>query len=217
MKYLLLFIIAFFGVELYAQNCNCISQQFEEVEVASTKVFNFKNGQQFKLCLVATYNFKKDTTDYYKDFIILNCETQKPINLPDTPKYFSIFFKEDTLTIKEIIDLPVGKKLQFVKTPIAYSKYYFKGNTLLMTKQNITLPKYSSREIQSSLNDYKKTIVKKSINLKLLYSRLLVAALSDNSDAKEYFMNFENSFSTVMTAVEIEDYNTLKSLFNLNL
>jgi len=59
MKYLLLFIIAFFGAELYAQKCKCISQQFEEVEAEPTKVFKFKNGNNLNYVQLQLINLKK--------------------------------------------------------------------------------------------------------------------------------------------------------------
>ena len=149
MKYFLL-LITLFGIELCAQTCKCYSEQFENIEIEPTKIFNFKNGQQFKLCSVATYNFKKDTTTYYKDFTIVNCETQKSINLLKNTEYFTMFFNNDTLSIKEIIDLPVGKKRKFIMTAISESKYYYKDNTLSVTRQNIALPKYNNQEIQAT-------------------------------------------------------------------
>jgi hypothetical protein len=213
MKYLLLFIIAFFGVELYAQKCKCTSQQFEETEEEPTKVFKFKNGQELKLCSVATYNFKRDTTTYYKDFIIADCETQKPINLLENSEYFSISFNNDTLSIKEIIKLPVDKNRKFVMTAVSESKYYYMGNILSTTKQNIELPKYDTRQILATIKEYKNAN-SKIIDFKGLYARLLVAGLSDNSEALGYFTNFRKKFGDLMSSEEIDNYKLMQSIFS---
>jgi hypothetical protein len=212
MRYFLLLITTLFGIELCAQSCKCSSEQFEDIEVEPTKIFNFKNGQQFKLCSVATYNFKQDTITYYKDFIISNCNTQKTVNLLGITEYSTIFFNKDTLSIKEIIELPIGKRRKFIRTAISESKYYYEENKLSATKQNIALPKYNNREIHATLEEYKRT-KGKNIGFKRVYARLLIAGLSGNAESLRYFINFEKKFGDLMTPDEMNDYKFLKSIF----
>ena len=123
-----------------------------------------------------------------------------------------MFFNNDTLSIKEIIDLPVGRKRKLIMTAISESKYYYKDKTLSMTRQNIALPIYNNGEIQATLEEYKKPTVKNT-DFKQLYTRLLVAGLSANPEALRYFLNFKKKFSNIMTSEEINDYEFLQSIF----
>ena len=96
-------------------------------------------------------------------------------------------------------------------TAISVTKYYFKDNTLIIMPKNITLPRYNTREIQLTLKEYKKA--NKNTDFKQLYSRLLIAGFSDNSEAMNYFTNFEKRFGNLMTSDEIYNYEFLKSIF----
>lgn len=214
MKYLITLLFILSSVASHSQKCICTEQQMEEFKSEALHVFTFSNGKQLKICPPQCYTFDKDDNTYFKDFLILKCDEDKPIQYWDNI-YCNVILKNDTLLVTETLDLPIGAKRNFIKFIKAKTSYYYKAEELKKSYVLFNIRKYTLSEIKQTLKEYQRALSGKKFNSKNLFNRLLIAALSGNVEAKQHFINFQNNFEDEMSGTDIEDYQNLKSVFTL--
>jgi hypothetical protein len=134
-----------FIVDENESNCDCKS---------ANQTFVFKNGNKIALC------GEQDEEKLYSEFILLDCINDSIIEdwSEDATVASKINFPNDTLIIEELYGIPNGKNKEVQLLPFFTKKYYYVQNKLMKSsfyKQN--LKKYSQKEIEEVLLDFKKT------------------------------------------------------------
>ncbi len=212
MKKLIILLTILFSTFSYSQSCECTEHQRIVYKVPPMDIFEFKEGKKLRICPAIRYELKGDKEIYFKDFRIENCENDKLL------RYWSYLycktkFTDDTLTVIETVKLPIGKNRKFKTVNKSLTKIYFKDEETIVDFQELSIRRYSPEEIQTVLEEYNSVLEGKRINVKHLYSSLIVAGLSGNDEAKKYFLTFKMDFRGIFDDSELEDYDNLKSAF----
>ncbi|MEL1243967.1 hypothetical protein AAEO56_06800 [Flavobacterium sp. DGU11] len=208
---LITIIITAFG---YSQNCECTEYQKEVFKDPAMDTFNFSNGEKLRICPAIRYSPYKPYKNYYfKDFALENCQNENRIRVWGN-LYCKAIFNQDTLSIIETVKLPVGQKRKFEVVNKSITTIYIDNGKVVSNYKKLSIRKYNQAEIEVVLKEHEAALKsKKKKNFEHLYSSLLVAGLSGNEKALEYFINFQSDFEDIITDPEIEDYNNLKSAF----
>ncbi len=126
-------------------SCNCKNANL---------TFDFKNGAKIALC------GEPDEENSYSEHILYDCKKDSTLEdlTGDGTVSYKINFKNDTLYVEELYGVPNGKNKEEQWLPFYTTKYYYDEEKLKKSssyKKN--LKKYSPKEIEEVLTDFKKT------------------------------------------------------------
>jgi hypothetical protein len=125
--------------------CNCKN---------GNQTFDFKNGNK-----IALYGEPSEDNSY-SEFVISDCKNDSILEdwTDDATVSSIINFKNDTLTIEELYGIPNGKNQEVHWLPFYTTKYYYFQNKLTKSEYYKTnLRKYSQKEIEEVLTNFRKT------------------------------------------------------------
>ena len=216
MKKLLILSLILFSSFLRSQECHCTEYQFEMFKVPPMDIFEFSNGEKMRVCPASRYNFDGDNENYFKDFHIENCNDEQ-LFLGKDHTFYKLTFVQDTLIVRELISLPVGKNRKIAIVDKLQLRIYFEGNKVAKSYREIPIRKYNPSEITLTLKEYKKALKKKHKDLQYLFTCLFVAGMSGSEEAKENFIDFPKTFTSIMALKEFEEYESLRAAYHRNI
>ncbi|NDI97507.1 hypothetical protein GWA97_00265 [Flavobacterium sp. LaA7.5] len=194
------------------EKCNCPKDNMSGTSEGDKpiKTYNFSNGRVILMC----GGYTEDEI-IYSEFILLDCYKRTKIDFWDATFNGTISFKNDTLVIKEIKNLPTGSKRSFVSTVWSIEKLYFSEAELKRDfTPNRNIKTYSKAEITKTLNEFKNISTNNSeANEELMY-RLFMCAISGNETAKKNFNEFPEKLD-VLDGAFLEEYKELKAMLRI--
>jgi len=125
--------------------CNCNN---------ANQIFNFKNGSKIALC------GEPNEENIYSEFIIFSCINDSILQdwTNDATVSSRINFKNDTLIIEELYGIPNGINKEVQWLPFYRNKYFYFQNKLIKTDDyKMSHRKYSPKEIEEVLTNFRKT------------------------------------------------------------
>lgn len=184
-------------------DCKCPENKFTSVKADT--VFTLTNNRQIALC---GYRNNDNT---FSEFILSDCDEKTVINFWDALTVCDVRTDNDTLMVKKIIQLPVGKQKAFEPIVWTIEKLYFdEGEIKRSLIINPEFPKYTTQETDLIIKEYETQKLEKNENsIKLAYY-LFTAAISGSETAKQYFYEFPQKVKLPDGAYS-EEYNDLKN------
>ena len=190
LKKILSLIILTAAIQVSAQSCICKYYQFIYWEADALDTFTFTNGESVKVCPAIRYNFEDDTKLYFKDFAIEHCKSDSIVFVGKSRTFYTLQLNENILVAEEIMDLATGVNRKMERIALSSNQIYFQDGELKVKQRFNPIRKYSSGEIATTIQEYEKSRRISARQLRLLSSRLFMAALSDEK-AKKYFLNMQ--------------------------
>ena len=194
-QYFLLIITCLLAVAVYGQSqktsCNCPANEMTHAEPDTS--FKFSNGKTIVLCGYIDTETKPIT---FSEFVLAVCGQDTVIDFWGALFTGEIKFKKDTLSISELLYLPVGKNFAYKQTVWTIEKIYFTKQKLVRSLQvNRQILKYSKEKISSILKEYETANSEIDENKIELANKLFIATISGSKLARKYFEEFELKFS----------------------
>jgi len=194
-----------------SQNCNCPQDKMLPKYGSTVRVFSFSSSIKLGICGYHKV-VGKDTA--YSEFCLFQCGFNKVIDEWDATQICRINQVRDTLFVKELKGLPVGKNMEAKWAPFYINKYYFTNGVLKQeTFYRKDLKNYSDLQIHEVLDEYKK--LKKDGNyehLLLVANRLFWAYVSGSKEAEAKLMTMEQKFGPFDGAIA-EDWKDLLATY----
>lgn len=171
--------------------CNCPET---ELEIGGdTEYFEFKNGKKIILCgtVDETIEPKK-----YSEFVISVCGKTSIIDFWNQSKICKISVVNDTLSIKQLIDLPTAVNQKFQNEIWSREKIYFDGEKVMREFGiNKLIRKYSTTEMNAVNKAYDLSKSAEMTEKKLeLASKLFIGAISGSAVSRKHLKDFSNKF-----------------------
>ncbi|HWK08039.1 MAG TPA: hypothetical protein VNS58_30630 [Puia sp.] len=213
MKWLLLLmlLIPSFGHVVLGQtnvSCNCPTGQDLAHQGEPEKIFYLSNGKQIGLC----GDFEKVNQDtVYSEVILYHCGSEGFFRCWDGIKTCKINQDEDTIVVRRLFALPIGKNMEIVSTSFKIEKYYYRGSRFVVhSVYRDDLTKYTLSQIEDVLDQYTKLTPGDYDTILLVERRLLWAYISGSAEAGSYLNSFDQKFgpSTETKAMNLTRYMT---------
>lgn len=208
-KYLtvVFFCVSALGFSQSKSECFCPKSEGMPFQKADT-IFSFSNNKKIALC---GYKEIIDDKNYYSEFVISECGSDKIIESWDGNPVYLTRFSNDKLNIETLISLPLGTDYEYRDFVWSTETFYYNGNKLQSNFQiNKGIKKYTQNQIQQVLKVFEKADAKWNDEAMVLCNKLFVAAISNSEKAKKYFMDFETKFGAPDGAFA-EEYEDLKA------
>jgi hypothetical protein len=182
------------------RNCEkCAASPFGTPEAVDT-TFYFSNNKQLLLC---GFSEKKDEEKVYSEFVLSECGQDTTIDFWGAVDNYKVSFKTDTLQLRKLELLAVGDKRELKEAEWLTEYFYYHGKSLQRIKKLNTRIKYNQIQIEQTLQEYGNTqwftqLTSPSDEYReekmALANRLMLAAISGNQKAEEYFFDFKSKF-----------------------
>lgn len=181
--------------------CKCPKSEFVS-EVTPYKIFYFSGAKAIAITTAPDTFYDSGRRDIYSEFSIYECGSDTTIRFYGATERCKIDFAKDTLVIERMEQLAIGKSYEFVDTPWIADRYYYRMDRLQMQSEVLAACRYNEEAIKNTLQVYEHTQWStqigsdsaKSEQMLSLANRLMLAAISGNATAKEYFAEFEKKF-----------------------
>jgi hypothetical protein len=214
MKWLLLMaLIPSFGHGALGQtnaSCNCPSGQDLAHQGAPEKIFYLGNGKQIGLCGDVE---KADQDTVYSEVILYHCGNEGFFRGWDGIKTCKINQDKDTIVVRRLFTLPIGKNMEIVSTFFRIEKYYYRGSKFVVRSvYRNDLTKYTPSEIESVLDQYSKLTPGDYDTILLVERRLFWAYISGSAEAGSYLNAFDQKFGP-FTEAKSDEFNEVHDLY----
>ncbi len=216
MKHTILLLVALFiscnntnkAEEKYNQteSCKCPLTQYSDVDADKLVTIS---KQQIAIC-----GYHNTNNNYFSEFVVAECGNDTIFNFWDALTIAKIEVKKDTLYIKEISSLPLGKNLEFIDFEWYINKLYYQNTKLkMMSSINTDIRKYSDDEIKNVLNEYNNADNKLNDSIMFTANKLFVAALSGSDEALQSFYSFREKYE--LDGAYSQEYKELAAMLKL--
>ena len=209
---LMLLIPAFGHVALGQTNvsCKCPTGQDLAQQGVPAKVFYLSNGKQIGLC----GDFDKVNQDtVYSEVILYHCGSKGFFRGWDGIKTCKINQDNDTIEVRRLVGLPIGKNMEVVSTPFRIEKYYYRGPKFVVRSvYPKDLTKYTPSQIADVLNQYSKLTPGNYDAILLVERRLFWAYISGSAEAGSYLSSFDQKFGP-FTEAKSEEFDEVHGLY----
>jgi hypothetical protein len=170
-----------------AGQCSCPA----EVPMASTvpdSLFVFSAGPAVSVC---GYKEKGNRQEFFSEFAVSTCQPRKVLKYWDIRERCRLVFRNDTLTVESLKNLPAGKNFTYEFVRFRIDRFYVQqGQVRQQSFLNKNLRAYSPEEIARVKKDYETTTAGKPDKRIELANRLLLSAFSGDQQAAVYFRQF---------------------------
>jgi hypothetical protein len=191
-------------------DCDCPKTQFAGTKADTT--FYLSNGRTIILCGYKNQESKPAT---FSEFILAVCGQDTIIDFWGAVLTCRLEVNEDTLLVKDLRFLPVGKNLDFRETVWLTDKIYFQGQKVVKELMvNRQIRKYTPAEIQAVLKAYETAKPGPDESEMGIANKLFIATISGSNTARQYFKEFEIKFGPLDGAFA-EEYSDLKAMLEL--
>jgi hypothetical protein len=209
---LMLLIPAFGRVALGQTNvsCNCPTGQDLAHQGAPDKVFYLSNGQQIGLC----GDFEKaDQDTVYSEVILYHCGHDGFFRGWDGIQTCKINQDKDTIVVRRLVALPIGKNMAIVSTFFRIEKYFYRGSKFVVRSvYRNDLTKYTSSQIEDVLDQYTKLKPGNYDAILLVERRLFWAYISGSAEAGNYLSSFDQKFGPFINA-KSDEFDEVHGLY----
>jgi hypothetical protein len=190
--------------------CSCPKTQYAGTKADTT--FYLSNGNTIVLCGYKNQDSKPTT---FSEFILAVCGQDTIIDFWGSVLTCRLNVNKDTLLVDQLQNLPTGKNFKFQETIWTTEKIYFKGQNIVRKLMvNRQIRKYSQEEIQSVLKRYETAKTGLDDSKMEIANKLLIATISGDKKARQYFKKFKRKFGTLDGAFA-EEYRDLTSMLEL--
>lgn len=146
---------------------------------------------------------------------ISNCSTGKTLLEIGAIDYAILELNKNTLTVKKLKNLPIGKNWSFVKTPIRTWTLDLESNNPNFKEASGLVPPYVSNDQSINLvSQVKANPPNDAGEFEGLMFKLFVAAISGNREAEQLFRNHREKFGIVLDGSVAEDFSQLRSMLD---
>lgn len=172
------------------RDCSCPENQFTSTE--SIYQYDFSNGKSIVAC---GYLIEDIADSTLSEFVLAECGNDQIIGFWDAMTTCEITFSHDTLTLKELYQLPLSKNFKDQEVVWTIEKLYYNENDVLQRSKHINqnLMLFSDSQIKQTLTDYKNSLKELDAEEMRLLDRLFVAALSGDEQSKAFFLAFREA------------------------
>ncbi|TGE20095.1 hypothetical protein [Hymenobacter elongatus] len=171
--------------------CSCPA----EVPMATTEpdsVFVFSAGPALSVC---GYKETRKRQEFFSEFAVSTCQPRKVLKYWDIRERCRLVFRNDTLTVESLKNLPAGKNFTYEFVRFRIDQFYTaQGQVRHQSFLNRNLRPYTPEEIARVKQDYEKAPALKAEKSIELANRLLLSALSGDQQAAVYFRQFPGKF-----------------------
>ncbi len=211
MKITLLSVLLLLPYLVIAQKCNCPSEGLGNTGKPHS-LFSFTNGKKIGLC---GYREIKNNDTTYSEFALVQCGQKKPIEEWGAVESCKIKKVNDTLFVKELYGLPIGKDFTVIWMPFYINKFYFTGNTLQKKKfYRKDIKKYSKEQIRQVLTKYEKLTRGNFEHTIDVANMLFWAYVSGNNEAEVYLKTIPKKFGPFDGAIA-EEWDDISATYEL--
>ncbi|TGE24642.1 hypothetical protein E5K00_05350 [Hymenobacter aquaticus] len=190
-----------------AVQCGCPS----EVPMASAApdtLFAFANGPVLSVC---GYKETRKRQEFYSEFAVSTCQPRKILKYWDVRERCRLVFRNDTLTVESLKNLPAGKNFTYEFVRFRLDRFYVrKGQVQHESVLNKDMRPYTPEEIARVRQEYESATALKADKRIELANRLLLSALSGDVQAAVYFRQFPTKFP--LEGAYEEEYADLQRL-----
>ncbi len=181
-KFFLLFLSVLLCVSAIAQtNCHCPKNRYTDTKADT--VFRLTNGKKIALC---GYSHKNTNPPSYSEFVLSVCSQDTMLGFWGAMYSYPIEVDKDTLLIKQIDYLPVGKNFKRENINWSTEKLSFIGDKVGRSRRvNRSFPHYDSLQIQQVLKHYSQAHKTSEKGYDQLMGELFVAAISGSKKARQ--------------------------------
>ncbi|TDX01461.1 hypothetical protein EDB95_2497 [Dinghuibacter silviterrae] len=185
-------LIPAFGHAALGQTCHCPTVQDLAHQGAPEKMFYLSNGKQIGLCGDVE---KVDRDTVYSEVILYHCGDEGFFRGWDGIKTCTIHQDKDTIMVRHLVTLPIGKNMEFISTSFRIERYYYKGSKFVVRSDyRNDLTKFTSSQIQDVLDQYNKLTPGDDNALLLVARGLFWAYISGSAEAGGYLNSFDQKF-----------------------
>ena len=177
---------------------------------SNVQFFHFDND---KSIVLSCKNPIVDTV--YSEFTLNVCSSDTIIDTWKSFKKTAINFNDNSLTLNHWMNLPIGGNFEMYNRVVFNESFFFKDDTLIRAfSLDSNFKKYDENQIQRVLNLYNSKKEISTVEIKLLYNQLFVAAISGSKQALTYFNEIRFQLNSSNDLV-YEDYEGLSKKLKL--
>ena len=164
------------------------------------KVFTFKGNKQIGVCGQSEL---KNKTTTYSEFVCFECGEKKIIDEWDATEECRIEQKGDTLYIKQIYYLPIGKNFEEIPTPFhIYKVFYYNGEVTKECSYRNDIPLYTNKQIEAVLKQFYKLKKENSEANLSEANKLFWAYVSGSKEAEKCLNQMEKKYGPFDGAIK---------------
>ncbi|PVH25193.1 hypothetical protein [Sphingobacterium corticibacter] len=190
-----------------ASDCKCPENIY--TSSAPNQVFTYSNGKKIVAC---GYVMDEQQPDVLSEFVLAECETDTVIDFWGAMTISRLAFKQDTLFVQELYELPIGDDFKSREIVWTIEKFSYNGSQLMREKRvNHDLILYDDNTIKKVLERYKAADDVLNDDKMLLADQLFTAALSGHTKAKSAFLGFHQRFPALSGAY-LQQYRILTEM-----
>ncbi|TGE28865.1 hypothetical protein [Hymenobacter metallicola] len=190
-----------------AVQCSCPT----EVPLANTQpdsLFAFAAGPVLSVC---GYKEQGKRQEFFSEFAVSTCQPRKVLKYWDIREKCRLSFRQDTLTVESVKNLPAGKNFAYEFVAFRIDRFFTaKGQVQHQSSLNQKLRPYTAEEIARVKKDYETAGAAKPEKRIELANRLLLSAFSGDQQAGSYFRQFTSKFP--LEGAYAEEYAELQRL-----
>lgn len=212
-EFLLMLLIPAFGHVALGQtnpSCNCPTGQDLAHQGKPERVFHLSNGKQIGLC----GDFEKvDQDTVYSEVILYHCGNEGFFRGWSGIKTCEINQDKDTILVRQLVALPIGKDMEVVSTSFKIEKFFYRGSRFVthpVYRNDLT--KYTSSQIADVLNQYSKLTPGDYDAILLVKRRLFWAYVSGSAEAGSYLDSFDQKFGP-FTGAKSDEFEEVHGLY----
>jgi len=191
-------------------SCNCPTTQDLAHQGAPEKVFYLSNGNQIGLCGDIE---KVDKDTIYSEVILYHCGAEGFFRGWDDNKTCMISQNKDTIEVRQLVTLPVGKNMELVSTSFKIEKFFYRGSRFVVSPMYRTdLAKYTASQVKDALDQYSGLVRGDYDKILLVERKLFWAYVSGSADAGRYLDSFEQKFGP-FTGARSNEFEEVHGLY----
>lgn len=201
-------------VVLFGQGkCSC-PEPYNYEKKGADKVYQYENGKTIGLC---GYSERENSHVVYSEFVLFDCVSNKVLGEWGATQTCFVDFDNDTLVVKELKMLPVGKKFAYSHVPLIITKIYHRNKGFSKVSSfNKHIPKYSPAQVNKVLEKYKdlNMLQKRGYydSIIVISDMLLWSYVSGSKIAEKYLNKVEKSVGPFDGAIA-EEWNEIWMLY----
>ncbi len=177
-------------------NCPCSENMY--TGVAPNRVFTFSNGKKIVSC---GFVIDEQQPDVLSEFVLAECGADTVIDFWGAMTICRLAFKQDTLFVQELYELPTGNDFQPREIVWTIEEFSYNGNQLVREKRvNRDVILYDDNTIKKVVERYKAADNVLNDDKMDLADQLFTAALSGHTEAKSAFLGFHQRFPALSGA-----------------
>jgi hypothetical protein len=188
------------------KSCRCPKNQFVSEKYGT--IFQLSNGLRLLVCGAVD---EETTPPTYSEFIVAECGKKSIIDYWNEKKTSEIKFENDTLYVKQMIDLPVGRNFIPQQVNWGMDKIYYTADQVMMKSSiNKKIKKYSPAQIDAVNKLYDQAKIGGINNKKMeIAYKLFIATISGNETARKNLTDFKTKFKIEDESEFADEYNEL--------